>query len=120
MVCRWGKAGVAKARGLGTKLRKMGRKLTARRQIRRANKSLRRQLKVLPLALNLGGRIHNLVTLTSYTSTSGTNRGLSRTWLPLCNLTDSLLLCGSWNMKSSQTVAPVPQRSRLLVRVSKG
>ena len=43
---RWGKAGVAKARGLGTKLRKMGRKLTARRQIRRANKSLRRQLKV--------------------------------------------------------------------------
>ena len=43
---RWGKAGVAKVRGLGTSAHTLGRKLTARRQIRRANKSLRRQLKV--------------------------------------------------------------------------
>ena len=46
VIRRWGKAGVAKVRGLGTKMHKLGRKLTARRQIRRANKSLRRQLKV--------------------------------------------------------------------------
>ena len=36
---------MAKVRSLGTGAHKLGRKLTARRQIRRANKSLRKQLK---------------------------------------------------------------------------
>jgi hypothetical protein len=36
---------MAKVQSLGTGTHKLGRKLTARRQIRRANKSLRKQLK---------------------------------------------------------------------------